>query len=85
MEKRVNLHPIQLVDKLELPDATWEVVKTTLADHGVDFIVGSSKRFTYLVEGVVPPSETLRRLKDLDFLILEATLTSYCQEKARNG
>lgn len=74
MKKRVNLHPIQLGDKLELPDATWEVVKTTHTDHSVGFIVESSKRFAYLVDGVVPPPETLRRLKDLDFLILEATL-----------
>jgi len=67
MKKRVNPHSIQLGDKLELPDATWEVVKTTHTDHGVGFVVESSKRFAYLVEGVVSPPETLRRLKDLIF------------------
>lgn len=34
----------------------------------------SSKRFAYLVDGVTPPPETMKRLVDLDFVILEATV-----------
>jgi phosphoribosyl 1,2-cyclic phosphate phosphodiesterase len=74
MKNKVNLHPIQPGDRFELPDATWEVVKTTHNDHSVGFIVEAFQRFAYLVDGVMPPSETLERLKDLDFLILEATV-----------
>jgi len=74
MRNRVNLHPIEPGDKFELPDASWEVVKTTHTDHSVGFIVDSSHKFAYLVDGVLPPPATLKRLKDLDFLILEATV-----------
>jgi len=74
MKRRVDLHPIQPGDKLEVPDATWKVVKTTHTDHSVGFVVESSQRFAYLVEGVMPPPETVEHLKGLDFLILEATV-----------
>ena len=74
MKKRVNLHPIQPGDRFELPDATWEVVKTTHIDHSVGFIVESSQKFAYLVDGIMPPPETVERLKELDFLIIEATV-----------
>ena len=74
MKNMVNLHPINPGDRCELPDATWEVVKTTHTDHSVGFIVESSQRFAYLVDGVMPPSETVERLKGLDFLVLEATV-----------
>ena len=74
MKKRVHVHSIRPGDKFELPDATWEVVKTTHTPDSVGFIVESSQRFAYLVDGVMPPPETLRRLKNLDFIILEATV-----------
>jgi glyoxylase-like metal-dependent hydrolase (beta-lactamase superfamily II) len=74
MRKRVNLHPIQPGDRFELPDATWEVVKTTHTDHSVGFIVESAQKFAYLVDGVIPPPETVERLKELDFLILESAV-----------
>ena len=76
MKSRVNLHPIGPGDRFELPDATWEVVKTTHNEHSVGFIVEASQRFAYLVDGVTPPVQTLERLKktNLDFVILEATM-----------
>ena len=74
MKERVHVHSIRPGDKFELPDATWEVVKTTHTPHSVGFIVESAQRFAYLVDGVMPPPETLARLKDLDFVILEATV-----------
>lgn len=74
MKSKVNLHPLAPGDTFELPDATWEVVKTTHTDHSVGFIVQSSQRLAYLVDGVVPPPETVERLEDVDILILEATL-----------
>jgi ribonuclease BN (tRNA processing enzyme) len=81
MKERVNLHPIQPGDKFELPDATWEVVKTTHTDHSVGFIVESSQEFAYLVDGVMPLPETVERLTNLDFLILEATVDELLPEK----
>lgn len=74
MKGRVNVQPIKPGDKIELSDATWEVVKTTHTPDSVGFIVESSQRFAYLVDGVMPPSETLERLRHLDFVILEATV-----------
>ncbi|UCG36790.1 MAG: MBL fold metallo-hydrolase [Candidatus Bathyarchaeota archaeon] len=74
MQDRVSLHPIKPGDKFRLPDATWEVVKTTHTDHSVGFIVESTRKFAYLVDGVVPPRQTVERLRNLDFIILEATV-----------
>ncbi len=74
MKNRVRIHPIRPGDKVELPDATWQIVKTAHTPNSVGFIVESSQKFAYLVDGVMPPSETLGRLKNLDFIILEATV-----------
>jgi len=74
MKNRLNLHPVKPGDRFELPDATWEVVKTAHTEHGVGFIVESSQRFAYLGDGVMPPPETVERLKGLDFVILGATV-----------
>ncbi len=74
MKDRFHLHPIKPGDRLELPDATWEVVKTTHTDHSVGFIIASSEKLAYLVDGVTPPPETMQRLKGLDLAILEATV-----------
>jgi len=82
MKERVNVHGILPGDRLDLPDAAWEIVKTTHTDHSVGFIVESSKRFAYLVDGIVPPSKTLKRLKNIDLIILEATLDEL---KPKNG
>ncbi|MGC9522893.1 MAG: MBL fold metallo-hydrolase [Anaerolineae bacterium] len=69
-----DLHPIQPGDRFDLPDGTWEVVKTTHTDHSVGFVVGAGQRFAYLVDGVTPPRATMARLQDLDFVVLEATM-----------
>ncbi len=74
MKHKLELHPVRPGDTFELPDAKWRVVKTTHTDHSVGFIVESSKSFAYLVDGVVPPPETVKKLSGLDMLILEATL-----------
>lgn len=74
MKNKVKLHPLHPGDKFKLPDVTWEVVKTTHTEDSVGFIVQSSKRFAYLVDGVVPPPQTMDRLRGLDFLILESTV-----------
>ena len=69
-----DIHPVEPSDLIELPDATWRVVKTTHTDHSVGFIVEASRRLAYLVDGVVPPADTVARLQGADLLILEATL-----------
>jgi phosphoribosyl 1,2-cyclic phosphate phosphodiesterase len=81
MKNKVNIHPIRPGDKFELPDATWEVVKTTHTPHSVGFIIDSSQRFAYLVDGIMPPADTLTRLKNLDFVILEATVDELLAEE----
>ena len=43
----------------------------------------SSKRFAYLVYGEVPPVETMRRLEDLDFVILEAMVDALLPEQSQ--
>ena len=83
MKDKVSLHPIEPGDHVELSDAQWEVVKTEHTDHSVGFIVESSKRFAYLVDGVTPPSETMKRLEDLDFVILEATVDELFPKKGQ--
>ena len=70
----VTLHPVQPGDRLDLPDATWEVVKTTHTDHSVGFIVEAARRFAYLVDTVEPPPETTARLQGLDLLVVEASV-----------
>ncbi|MFQ6043304.1 MAG: MBL fold metallo-hydrolase [Candidatus Poribacteria bacterium] len=74
MRNCFNIHPIEPGVQVELPDGTWEVVKTTHTEHSVGFIVDSSRRFAYLIDGVVPPPETLQRLSGCDILIVEATM-----------
>lgn len=74
MKKSFNVHPVKVGDRIELPDARWEVVKTTHTDNSIGYIITSSKRFAYLVDSVVPPADTVKRLENMDFLILEATV-----------
>jgi phosphoribosyl 1,2-cyclic phosphate phosphodiesterase len=73
----VHLNPIKPGDHIELPDATWEVVKTTHTEESVGFIIEASRRLAYLVDGVVPPAETLARLTEIDELVLEATFDEF--------
>lgn len=74
MAAEVELHPVKPGDVIELPDATWEVVKTKHTDHSVGYIVESSQRVAYFVDAASPPKATLDRLNDLDLLILDATV-----------
>jgi len=83
MRSRINLHPIEPGDRLPLPDATWEVVKTDHNEESVGFIIEANQRFAYLVDGITPPPPTMRRLTDLDFVILEATMDEL-DEKWKN-
>lgn len=72
LRRHVNVHGISPGDVIELPDATWEVVKTTHTEESVGFVVESSRRFAYLVDGIAPPARTIESLNDLDLLILDA-------------
>ena len=74
MSSQVELHPVEPGDVIELPDASWEVVKTTHTDHSVGYIIESSQRVAYLVDTSHPPEATMDRLSDLDLLILDATV-----------
>lgn len=69
-----ELHTIKVGDLVHVDDASWEVVKTTHTEHSVGFIVNAGTRFAYLVDGVVPPPETVSALAGLDLLITEATM-----------
>jgi len=70
----VELHPVEPGDIIELPDASWEVLKTKHTDHSVGYIVESSQRVVYLVDTATPPKATKDRLNNLDLLILDATV-----------
>lgn len=83
MKAKVRLHPIAPGDQVKLPDATWEVVKTEHTDHSVGFIVDSSRKFAYLVDSITPPPETMEKLEDLDFVILEATVDELVPKKGQ--
>jgi len=74
MAPQVELHPVEPGDVIELPDASWEVVKTTHTDDSVGYIIESTKRVAYLVDTSRPPEATMDRLVDLDLLILDATI-----------
>jgi phosphoribosyl 1,2-cyclic phosphate phosphodiesterase len=74
MAARVELHPVEPGDVIELPDASWEVVKTKHTDHSVGYVIESSQRVAYLVDTACPPEATMDRLGDLALLILDATV-----------
>lgn len=74
LKDRFRLHLTQPGDRWELADAVWEVVKTTQVDHSIGFAVEASTRLAYLVDSTTPPSATLARLRNLDLVILEATM-----------
>jgi phosphoribosyl 1,2-cyclic phosphate phosphodiesterase len=84
MKGRLHVHSIAPGDRLELPDGTWRVVKTEHTDHSVGFVVKCSQKFAYLVDGVVPPSETLQELSDCDILIIEATMDALDEDHWKN-
>ena len=73
LKNSINLNPLRPGDRVELPDATWEVVECNHTDHSIGFVVESTQKLAYLV-GAVPPAATADKLKGLDLLILEATL-----------
>jgi phosphoribosyl 1,2-cyclic phosphate phosphodiesterase len=74
---RFNLHPLEHGDIIELSDATVEVVKTTHSVDSLGYIITTPNRtLGYLVDGIIPPDKTIRRLKELelDLIILEGTV-----------
>lgn len=77
---RINLHPIRPGEKLDLPDGTWEVVKTNHTADSIGFIIEGSQKVAYLVDGIVPPPETVERLNGVDLLILESTMDELDEE-----
>jgi ribonuclease BN (tRNA processing enzyme) len=81
MQNSANVHGTQVEDRFELPDAAWTVLKTTHTADSVSFILESSKKLVYLVDSVVPPPETVNLLKDLDYLVLEATADELALQK----
>jgi phosphoribosyl 1,2-cyclic phosphate phosphodiesterase len=74
MGSRLEVHRIAPGDRLDLPDAAWEVVKTEHTDHSVGFVARYPRSFAYLVDGVVPPADTCETIRDVDLLITEATM-----------
>jgi len=81
---RLDVHKIAPGDVIELPDSTWEVVKTDHTDHSVGFIVHAARTWAYLVDGIVPPPETAERLPQCDLLILEATMDELDETHGKN-
>ena len=69
-----NLHTVKVGDSIQTADASWTVVKTEHTKHSVGYVVDAGTRFAYLVDGVVPPPETVKELSGLDLLITEGTM-----------
>ncbi|MHA2377825.1 MAG: MBL fold metallo-hydrolase [Candidatus Thorarchaeota archaeon] len=80
MKEWFELHTVEPGDRFQLKDATWEVVKTTHTEHSVGYVVDAGTKFAYLVDGVVPPPETVSRLENLDLLTVESTMDSLYAE-----
>ncbi|MHA2269371.1 MAG: MBL fold metallo-hydrolase [Promethearchaeota archaeon] len=76
-KSRFKIHPLNPGDFIELPDATFEVVKTTHSIDSVGYIITTPRKtIAYLVDGIIPPTATIERLKEinLDIIILEGTV-----------
>jgi phosphoribosyl 1,2-cyclic phosphate phosphodiesterase len=80
----LNVHPIRPGDCIQLPDALWEVVKTTHTEHSVGFVIRAARTAAYLVDGVVPPAPTVERLAGCDLLITEGTLDELDEPNAES-
>ncbi|MGY5876476.1 MAG: MBL fold metallo-hydrolase [Candidatus Thorarchaeota archaeon] len=75
IEQFINVHPVEPGEGVILEDASIEAVKTRHTEDSVGYIVDSTKkRFAYLLDTAYPSPETIERLKDIDLLIVEATL-----------
>ena len=81
---RLNVHRVNPGDRIKLPDGTWEVVKTNHTDHSVGYVVHAARTWAYLVDGIVPPPETVEHLEGCDLLIIEATMDELDEEHWKN-
>ena len=52
----------------------YTAVKTTHTPHSLGYIIEGKKKYAYLVDGIRPPDGTIEVLKDIDCLILEASV-----------
>jgi len=74
LKPALNIHKIKVGDIINLQDFSVEVVKTEHIDHSIGFILSNIKRIAYLVDTTYPSEETRSKLKNLDIIIMEATV-----------
>jgi len=74
LKRCFNLHTVKVGDIIQKEDASWKVVKTNHTPDSVGFVIDAGTKFAYLVDGIVPPPETIRELAGLDLLITEGTM-----------
>ncbi len=79
----MKLHPLDPGAIIDLPDASIEAVKTRHTEASLGYIINAERRFAYLLDTGHPSSETIERLKGIDFLIIEATVDSKDGEEAK--
>jgi phosphoribosyl 1,2-cyclic phosphate phosphodiesterase len=72
LSEQLVLHPMTPGDIIALSDASWEVVKTAHTENSVGFIIESGTNAAYLVDTTLPPSDTARRIRNMDLVILDA-------------
>jgi len=72
--KTIVLHPVKPGDVIETFDATYEVVKTNHTADSVGYVIRSERSLAYLVDGYIPPSETIKQVSNVDLLVLESTV-----------
>jgi phosphoribosyl 1,2-cyclic phosphate phosphodiesterase len=74
LKKIFQIIPVAPGYVAEIDGTKFRAVKTNHSYDSLGYIVESTKRYAYLVDGIRPPEETIDYLKNIDTLILEATL-----------
>jgi phosphoribosyl 1,2-cyclic phosphate phosphodiesterase len=74
LKPRFSLHRIDPGVPFEVDSLRVLPVKTRHTEDSVGFIIDGDRRVAYLSDGIRPPEDSMSLLRDVDELILEATL-----------
>jgi phosphoribosyl 1,2-cyclic phosphate phosphodiesterase len=69
-----DIVPIQPGSTVRIGGILFEAVKTTHTPVSMGYILEGKKKYAYLVDGIMPPEETRKRVRKVDCVILEATM-----------
>lgn len=74
LKPRFTLHEIEPGIPFEVGTLRVLPIKTRHTEDSVGFVIDGDRRVAYLSDGIRPPEDSIRLLRDVDELILEATL-----------